>query len=128
VRFDGSLSRRAFGLTEIAVQPQQSTWVRLDRDAPIDAHENAPDGPLNDFPNLPAHAAPQFLRQPLEVLLKGRRGELDDRLLGVPIQASQLGLQRRLALLRRSQGRLQRSEVPPRHGSAVIGDLAFHLR
>ena len=71
----GRQERRVLLVTELTetFQPEQPTRLRLDRQAPIDAHENPGDGLLNRLSDFPVHATAKFFRQPLEVKVE-RRG------------------------------------------------------
>ena len=68
----------AIPLSDISLQPEKATRLRLNRQGPIDPYQNPGDGLLNGLPDFSDHPAAKFLGQPLEVLIKGRRGELNN--------------------------------------------------
>jgi hypothetical protein len=60
----------ASNLTEIPIQPEQPTRLRLDRQAPIDPHENPGDGLLNRLSHFSVHPNAKFFCQPLEAVFE----------------------------------------------------------
>ena len=115
----------ASNLTEIPIQPEQSTRLRLDRQAPIDPHQNPSDRLLDRLLHFSVHPTPKFFRQPLEMEFEGSRGELDHGERLPPIQPGQVGLEGSPALLGRREGRLQRGEVSPPHDPLTSADQGW---
>jgi len=117
----------AIPLSDISVEAEESARSRFDRQASLDANQNPSHSLLNRLADFSIHAAAELLGQTLPVSFEPGRGDLDHCGLLGALQARQLGLESRLASFGSTQRRLQGPEIPTRHGTSVIGDLALHL-